>query len=109
MIDKAIGSFTLLAAPVFMTLAIVRSDWTFVVLLGGWWWLSRSVKMLPHLRRHPLSFFLVPPFVLLSFAMAVVKLVALATVRKQRWLTRQVAVVDGEIVRTGSAATLENA
>jgi hyaluronan synthase len=101
MLDKAVGSFTLLAAPVFMTLAMVRQDWTFVVLLAAWWWLSRSVKMLPHLRRRPLSFFLIPPFVLLSFAMAVVKLIALATVRKQRWLTRQVAVVNGEVVRTG--------
>jgi cellulose synthase/poly-beta-1,6-N-acetylglucosamine synthase-like glycosyltransferase len=102
MLDKAVGSFTLLAAPVFMTLAIVRQDWTFVYLLAAWWWLSRSVKMLPHLRRRPLSFFLIPPFVLVSFAMAVVKLMALATVRKQRWLTRQVAVVNGEVVRTGT-------
>jgi hyaluronan synthase len=103
MLDKAIGSFTLLAAPVFMTLAIVRQDWTFVYLVAAWWWLSRSVKMMPHLRRRPLSFFLIPPFVLLSFAMAVVKLIALATVRRQRWLTRQVAVVNGEVVRTGDA------
>jgi cellulose synthase/poly-beta-1,6-N-acetylglucosamine synthase-like glycosyltransferase len=103
MLDKAVGSFTLLAAPVFMTLAVVRKDWTFVFLLAAWWWLSRSVKMMPHLRRRPLSFFLIPPFVLLSFAMAVVKLTALATVRRQRWLTRQVAVVNGEVVRTGDA------
>jgi hyaluronan synthase len=106
MVDKAIGSFTLLAAPVFMTLAIVRADWTFVLLLGAWWWLSRSIKMLPHLRRRPMSVFLIPPFVLLSFAMAVVKLMALATVRKQRWLTRQVAVVNGEVVRTGVASAI---
>ncbi len=103
MLDKAVGSFTLLAAPVFMTLAVIRQDWTFVFLLAAWWWLSRSVKMMPHLRRRPLSFFLIPPFVLLSFAMAVVKLTALATVRRQRWLTRQVAVVNGEVVRTGDA------
>jgi hyaluronan synthase len=104
MLDKAVGSFTLLAAPIFMTLAIVRRDWVFVLLLAAWWWLSRAVKMLPHLRRRPLSFFLIPPFVLLSFAMAGVKLTALATVRKQRWLTRQVAVVNGEVVRTGELA-----
>jgi len=100
MLDKAVGSFTLLAAPAFMVLAIVREDWTFVFLLAAWWWISRSIKMLPHLRRRPLSFFLIPPFVLLSFGMAVLKLTALATVRKQRWLTRQVAVVNGEVVRT---------
>jgi cellulose synthase/poly-beta-1,6-N-acetylglucosamine synthase-like glycosyltransferase len=103
MLDKAVSSFTVLAAPVFMTLAIIRHNWTFVLMLAAWWWLSRSVKMMPHLRRRPLSFFRIPPFVLLSFAMAVVKLMALATVRRQRWLTRQVAVVNGEVIRTGAA------
>jgi hyaluronan synthase len=102
MLDKAVGSFTLLAAPVFMTLAIVRQDWFFVGLLGIWWWLSRAVKMLPHLRRRPSSFFLIPPFVLLSFGMAVIRIIALVTIRKQRWLTRPVAVVDGAVVRTGA-------
>lgn len=102
MLDKAVSGFTLLAAPTFMVLAIIRSDWTFVLVLSVWWWLSRSVKMLPHLRRRPLSFFLIPPFVLLSFAMALVKLMALLSIRKQRWLTRQVAVVDGAVVRTYS-------
>jgi hyaluronan synthase len=108
MLDKAVGSFTLPAAPVFMTLAVIRQDWVFVFLLATWWWLSRSVKMLPHLRRRPLSLFLIPPFVLLSFAMAVVKLMALATVRRQHWLTRQVAVVDGQVVRTGDESILES-
>jgi hyaluronan synthase len=108
MLDKAVGSFTLLAAPTFMTLAIVRQDWFFVGLLAFWWWLSRAVKMLPHLRRRPSSLFLIPPFVLLSFGMAVIRIIGLCTIRKQRWLTRQVAVVDGAVVRTGEAA-LENA
>lgn len=104
MIDKAVGSFTLLAAPAFMSLAIYDRDWSFVIVLACWWWLSRAAKLLPHLRRRPLSFFLIPPFVLLSFGMACIKLGGLLTIRKQRWLTRQVAVVDGEVVRTGSAA-----
>jgi hyaluronan synthase len=100
MIDKMISSFTLLAAPVFMLLAVLRRDWVFVAALATWWWLSRSVKLLPHLRRRPSSFFFVPPFVLLSFAMAVVKIHALITVRRQRWLTRDVAVVGTTVVRT---------
>jgi hyaluronan synthase len=87
-----------------MTFAIVRQDWFFVGLLALWWWLSRAVKMLPHLRRRPSSFFLIPPFVLLSFGMAVIRIIGLCTIRKQRWLTRQVAVVHGEVVRTGEAA-----
>lgn len=108
MLDKAIGCFTLLASPVFMALAIARQDWFFVGLLAAWWWASRAVKMLPHLRRRPSSFFLIPPFVLLSFGMAVIRIIALVTIRRQRWLTRQVAVVDGAVVRTGEPA-LESA
>ena len=52
------------------------------------------------LRRRPSSFLYIPPFVLLTFVMAVVKIYALLTIRRQRWLTRQVAVVDGAVVRT---------
>lgn len=104
MLDKAVSSFTLLAAPIFMTLALVRQDWTFAGLLAAWWFVSRSIKLLPHLRRRPSSILLVLPFVLLTFAMALVKLWALATIRKQRWLTRDVAVVGSTVVRTGVSA-----
>ncbi len=103
MLDKGVSSFTLLCAPVFLGLGIARGDWTFVAALILWWWVSRSVKMLPHLRRRPSSVFLVLPFVVLTFAMAVVKIWALLTVRQQRWLTRPVEVVDGVVVRTGPA------
>jgi hyaluronan synthase len=103
MIDKGVSSFTLLFSPIFMTLAIIRQDWFFVACLAGWWWVSRSMKILPHLVRNPSSFFLVPGFVVVSFLMAIVKLCALATIRKQRWLTRQVSVENGVVVRTASA------
>lgn len=104
MIDKAVSSFTLLLSPAFMVYAIVRQDWFFVTCLAVWWWVSRAAKILPHLARRPSSFLLVPGFVLVSFAMAVVKICALLTIRKQRWLTRQVAVENGVVVRTGATA-----
>jgi cellulose synthase/poly-beta-1,6-N-acetylglucosamine synthase-like glycosyltransferase len=100
MLDKMVASFTVLVAPVYMVFAIAGQQWRFVVTLFAWWWISRSAKLLPHLRRRPSSFLLVPAFVGVTFVMAVVKLYALATIRRQRWLTRQVAVVDGEVVRT---------
>jgi hyaluronan synthase len=102
MIDKGVSSFTLLFSPFFMTWAIIRQDWFFVACLAGWWWISRSMKILPHLVRKPSSFFLVPGFVLISFLMAAVKLCALATIRKQRWLTRQVSVENGVVIRTAA-------
>src|SRR5437763_358203 len=77
MIDKMVSAFTLLAAPTFMVLSILAHKWLFCTALALWWWVSRSLKLLPHLRRRPSSFFLIPPFVLLSFAMAFVKIAAL--------------------------------
>jgi hyaluronan synthase len=102
MVDKAVSSFTLLLSPAYMALALVRAEWMVALVLATWWLVSRSAKVLPHLRRNPRSVLLVPAYVLISFAMAGVKLYALATVRRQRWLTRSVAVVDGEVVRTGA-------
>jgi hyaluronan synthase len=101
-IDKAIGSFSLLVAPIFMAFAIAAAEWVVVAALWGWWIVSRSVKHLPHLQRRPIHIFLIPIFVLVSFTVALTKIYALFTIRTQRWLTREVAVVDGEIVRTGS-------
>ena len=108
-VDKAIGSFTLLISPVFMTLAIIHSEWAVVAALGAWWWISRAAKHLPHLHRKPSHFFLIPLFVLVAFTMAITKIYALLTVRRQRWLTREVEVIDGELVRTGSAAASNSA
>jgi cellulose synthase/poly-beta-1,6-N-acetylglucosamine synthase-like glycosyltransferase len=100
MLDKMVSSFTVLLGPCFMALAIAQSRWRLVAALFAWWWISRAAKLLPHLVRRPSSFFLIPPFVLLTFFMALVKIYALLTIRRQRWLTRQVAVVDGNVVRT---------
>jgi hyaluronan synthase len=76
----------------------------FAAVLALWWQISRSAKLLPHLRRRPSSFFFIPGYVVVSWLMAVIKLQALLTIRAQRWLTRQVAVENGAVVRTDLAA-----
>ena len=100
MIDKGISSFTLLLGPTFMIIALVHQNWIFAGVLVLWWQISRSAKLLPHLRRRPSSFFYIPGYVFVSWMMALIKLQALCTIRKQRWLTRQVAVENGTVVRT---------
>jgi cellulose synthase/poly-beta-1,6-N-acetylglucosamine synthase-like glycosyltransferase len=107
MIDKAISPFTLLVAPTVMVIAIILGHWFVVGVLAAWWIVSRSVKMLPHLERHPgHAITMMPFFIGMSFLMALVKLAALATIRRQRWLTRDVAVSakSKQVVRTGTAA-----
>lgn len=103
MLDKAVSSFTLLLAPTYMALALLQRHWPVAGVLALWWLVSRSAKLLPHLERRPIHLVtMIPPFILLSFVMAIVKIAALLTVRKQRWLTRDVEVAAGskEIVRT---------
>jgi parallel beta-helix repeat protein len=109
MLDKAASSFTLLVAPAFMAMAIAAHHWQAVRLLALWWLVSRSAKMLPHLQRRPThALWMVPIFIVLSFVMALVKIGALCTIRKQRWLTRDVEVsaTTKRVVRTAAAAFL---
>jgi hyaluronan synthase len=100
MLDKGVSSFTLLLGPIFMIFALVHQNWIFAGVLALWWQISRSAKLLPHILRRPSSFFLVPGYVVVSWIMALIKLQALMTIRRQRWLTREVAVENGEVVRT---------
>jgi hyaluronan synthase len=101
MVDKAVSGFTLLLGPAFLTYSLLVHNWIFCAVLVGWWQISRSAKLLPHLRQRPSSFLFILPYVVVSWVMALIKLYALLTLRKQRWGTRQVAVRDGEVVRTG--------
>ena len=104
MIDKALSGFTVLLGPIFMVIALVSQNWIFAAVLALWWQISRSAKLLPHLYRRPSSFFFIPAYVVFSWVMAIIKIHALMTIRKQRWLTRQVAVENGEVVRTAGTA-----
>ena len=100
MIDKGISSFTLLVGPIVMGIALATQNWIFAGVLLLWWQISRSAKLLPHIRRRPSSFFFVLGYVVVSWVMAIIKIRALLTIRKQAWLTREVAVENGEVVRT---------
>jgi hyaluronan synthase len=102
MVDKAVSSFTLLAAPIFMTLALVNRHFVGAAILAVWWMFSRSAKLLFHLTRRPMHLITMMPFYrLISFVMSLVKIQALLTVRRQRWLTRdvQVSAKTGQVVR----------
>src|SRR5262245_45526749 len=104
-IDKAVSSFTLLVAPTVMAFAIFARDWIVVGIMALWWLVSRSAKMLPHLQRKPRHVATMMPFYIgMSFVMALVKIAALLTIRKQRWLTRDVAVTSRtkEVIRTNA-------
>jgi cellulose synthase/poly-beta-1,6-N-acetylglucosamine synthase-like glycosyltransferase len=103
MIDKGISGFTVLLGPIFMTIALVGQQWMIALILLCWWQVSRAAKFLPHIQRRPSSFFFVLGYVFVSWVMALIKIRALMTIRAQKWGTRQVAVENGQVVRTEGA------
>jgi cellulose synthase/poly-beta-1,6-N-acetylglucosamine synthase-like glycosyltransferase len=110
MLDKAIGGFTLLVAPVFMTMALLNRHFLTAGILAVWWMFSRSAKMLYHLERRPSHMItMMPIYIVVSFALSAVKLSALLSVRRQRWLTRdvQVSAKQRQVVRTVKASEPE--
>src|ERR1700754_373144 len=76
MVDKGLSGFTLLLGPAFMVHSLINQNWIFAAVLAGWWQLSRSAKLLPHLRRRPSSFLFIPGYVFVSWIMAIIKLQA---------------------------------
>jgi cellulose synthase/poly-beta-1,6-N-acetylglucosamine synthase-like glycosyltransferase len=104
LIDKTIAPFTLLLGPAVLAVSIVVGNWKLVAALLAWWLLSRTVKIIPHLRRRPADLLIVPIFIGVTYYMSLVKTYALCTLTQHKWLTRAVAVVNGQVTRVSEAA-----
>jgi glycosyltransferase involved in cell wall biosynthesis len=102
MIDKCIAPFTQLLAPVacVVLLATDRAWWALYLVI--WWHLSRGIKLLPYWRRRPQDLYLLPVYILSSFALAAVRIYSLMTINISNWLTRDVGLVDGKVARLGN-------
>ncbi len=103
LIDKTIAPFTLLVGPVVLLLAIALGNWQLVAALLIWWHVSRAIKIFPHLLRQPRDLFIIPIFVVMNYYMSLVKAYSLFTIRQHKWLTRAVAVVNGEVRRVSES------
>jgi hyaluronan synthase len=104
LIDKTIAPFTLLVGPIVLLVAIAVGNWQLVLMLLLWWHISRAFKILPHLRRRPADWLILPIFIGVTFYMSLVKAYALCTINEHKWLTRAVAVVNGEVRRVAPSA-----
>jgi cellulose synthase/poly-beta-1,6-N-acetylglucosamine synthase-like glycosyltransferase len=106
-VDKAISGFTLLVAPSIFILSLVTEQWRIALIIGVWWMVSRGFKLLPHFGRKPQNLVILPLFIAISIYMAFLKIYALLTIRQHKWLTRDVAVVDGQVQRVSSGGKPE--
>ncbi len=104
LIDKTIAPFTLLLGPIVLAVSILVGNWQLVAALLIWWLVSRTVKIIPHLRRRPADLWIVLLFIAMTYYMSLIKTYALCTLTQHKWLTRAVAVVNGKVMRVSEAA-----
>lgn len=103
LIDKTVAPFTLLVGPIVLVVSIVMGYWPLVAALLIWWHLSRAVKILPHLYRRPSDILILPIYIAVTYYMSLVKGYALITINEHKWLTRAVAIVDGQVQRVSES------
>jgi len=63
--------------------------WLPVAILLAWYVLSRGVKIIPHLLRRPADIALLPAYVVVNFATAIIRIYSLLTLNQQDWITRR--------------------
>lgn len=87
-IDKIIQSFTLILSPIYFFISLYYGLYFGAFFIVVWWFISRAIKMHPHLERRPEDISLLPFYVLFTFASAIMRIYALFTLNTQGWITR---------------------
>jgi len=88
LIDRLFQPFTTLVAPLYLGFALFQRNWAAVLFLISWWFISRSIKIWPHLRRHWLNIRVLPWYIFFNYWSAVMKIYAFFTMNQQGWITR---------------------
>lgn len=87
-IDKVIQTFAVLISPIYFFAALLTGELGLALLIFSWWFGSRFIKILPHLRRYPTHVTILPLFIVYTFGSAVLKLYSFFTLNEQGWITR---------------------
>jgi hyaluronan synthase len=87
-IDSFIQPFIMLIGPVVFVVALAKQDWLLAGILLAWWLITRTIKLFGYFRAHPARFIYLPVYIVYSYANALVKIYALATVVEHSWATR---------------------
>ena len=99
LIERALSPFLLLVGPITLGVSLILGRWQVVLALLIWWTASRGIKLAVHFVRRPGDIWLLPFYLPLTWFMSFVRMYALATINTHQWLTRPVAMVNGEAVR----------
>lgn len=87
-VDRFVQPFTLILGPVFFFTALLNGFYLAGGLFLLWIFFTRLLKLQVHISRAPMLLFVIPHYVLLTYIIAVLKIYALYTIRRQGWITR---------------------
>ncbi len=88
LIDRLLQPLTTLVAPIYLVFSLFQGHWRAVGILVLWWFLSRSIKIWPHLRQQWMNIRILPWYVFFNYWSAVMKIYAFFTMNQQGWITR---------------------
>lgn len=98
LIDRAAQPFALLLGPIYLGVALSLQHYAAALILVGWWLVSRTIRIIPHLRRTPENILIMPFYIVSQYLLAILKIYAFFTLDYQSWITRWHA---GRIERWG--------
>ncbi len=87
-IDKVVQAFAMILSPIYFLISLYLSLYLGAGLIFIWWFISRAIKIYPHLQRRPAHVTILPFYVLYTFVSAILKIYALFTLNTQSWITR---------------------
>ena len=88
LLDRILQPLTTLVAPIYLIFSLFQGHWNAVGILIIWWFISRSIKIWPHLRQHWMNIRILPWYVFFNYWSAVMKIYAFFTMNQQGWITR---------------------
>jgi cellulose synthase/poly-beta-1,6-N-acetylglucosamine synthase-like glycosyltransferase len=88
MLDRFVQPFFMLLGPTAAIIGAIQGQWVFVGILVTWWFASRTVKLFSYFRHYPRRLVYLPAYIIYSYANALIKVYALATILENSWATR---------------------
>ena len=88
LVDRLVQPVTTLIAPTYFILSLVYQQWLTTIVLLGWWFVSRAIKIWPHLKRRRSNLMILPAYIVISYWFAVMRIYAFFTMNEQGWITR---------------------
>lgn len=88
LLDRLVQPVTTLIAPTYFVLSLFYQQWTTTFILLTWWFISRTIKIWPHLQRKRANITVLPAYIFTSYWFAVMRIYAFFTMNEQGWITR---------------------